>query len=116
MDRRKGISRWLRLAASPSRNDAGEDSFDAMERVASIDRTQDAVLEAGELQAQIKKLIATLPQKLRDALLLAGSGDHTYDEISEMLGAPVGTVKWRVAEARRVLRRKLAAIGYGNEY
>jgi RNA polymerase sigma-70 factor (ECF subfamily) len=115
MDRRKGISRWLKLAASPSTDDAGNEAFDVMERVASIDRGQDAALEAGELQAQIKKLIATLPQKLREALLLAGSGDHTYDEISEMLGAPVGTVKWRVAEARRVLRRKLAAIGYGNE-
>ena len=32
-----------------------------------------------------------------------------------MLDAPVGTVKWRVAEARRVLKRKLAAMGYGDE-
>jgi DNA-directed RNA polymerase specialized sigma24 family protein len=29
-----------------------------------------------------------------------------------MLDAPVGTVKWRVAEARRVLKRKLTALGY----
>jgi DNA-directed RNA polymerase specialized sigma24 family protein len=32
-----------------------------------------------------------------------------------MLGVPLGTVKWRVAEARRVLKRKLTALGYGYE-
>ena len=115
IDRRKSISRWLKLAATPSKDEAGEDMFDLMERVPSRERGQDRVLESGELQAQIRKLIGTLPRKLRDALLLAGAGEHTYDEIARMLGAPVGTVKWRVAEARRVLKRKLAAIGYSNE-
>src|SRR5687768_1056763 len=115
IDRRKSISRWLKLAASPSRDESGDDMFDMMERVPSKERTQDTLLESSELQAQIKKLIGTLPRKLRDALLLAGTGEHTYEEIGEMLGAPVGTVKWRVAEARRVLKRKLTAMGYGDE-
>ena len=115
IDRRKSIGRWLKLAAAPTRDEAGDDQFDVMDRVPSFERRQDVVLEGGELQAQIRKLIGTLPRKLREALLLAGSGEHTYDEISEMLNAPVGTVKWRVAEARRVLRRKLAAGGYWNE-
>ena len=114
IDRRKGITRWLKLVVTPSRDESGEAAFDMMDRVASFDRTQDVSLEAEELQTQIRKLIATLPRKLREALLLAGSGEHTYDEISEMLGAPVGTVKWRVAEARRVLKRKLSAMGYAN--
>jgi RNA polymerase sigma-70 factor (ECF subfamily) len=115
IDRRKSIGRWLKLAATPSRDEAGADQFDMMDRIPSFERRQDVVLEGGELQAQIRKLIRTLPRKLRDALLLAGTGEHTYDEISGILGAPVGTVKWRVAEARRVLRRKLTASGYSNE-
>ncbi len=115
IDRRKGLGRWLRLTVSPSRDEAGDDMFDVMERIPSLERGQDDHYEAGELQAQIRKLIGTLPRKLRDALLLAGTGEHTYDEISVMLGAPIGTVKWRVAEARRVLKRKLAAIGYSDE-
>src|SRR5687767_15414652 len=32
IDRRKSVSRWLRMASSPPRDDAGEDAFDAMER------------------------------------------------------------------------------------
>ena len=64
-------------------------------------------LAAAELQRRVRKLIATLPRKLRDALLLAGSGDYTYEQIGVMLGVPVGTVKWRVSEARRILKMKM---------
>lgn len=112
IDRRKAISRWLKLAASASRDEAGDDMFDIIERVPSPSRTQDDVMESNELHRDVRKLIGTLPRKLRDSLLLAGTGEHTYDEIGQMLGAPVGTVKWRVAEARRVLKRKLTAMGY----
>jgi RNA polymerase sigma factor (sigma-70 family) len=45
--------------------------------------------------------ITHLSPKLRDTLLLAASGEHTYDEIGRMLGVATGTVKWRIAEARR---------------
>ena len=65
-----------------------------------------------ELQQNVTRLIRTLPRKLRDALLLAGSGDYTYEQIGHILGVPVGTVKWRVSEARRVLKEKLAAMGH----
>lgn len=115
IDRRTTISRWLKLAASSSRDEAGDDLFDLIEAVPSGARGQDAVMESNELHRDIRKLIGTLPRKLRDALLLAGTGEHTYDEIGQLLGAPVGTVKWRVAEARRVLKRKLTAMGYANE-
>ena len=40
-------------------------------------------------------------------LLLAASGEHTYDEIAAMLGTPLGTIKWRVAEARRIVSSRL---------
>lgn len=47
--------------------------------------------------------ITRLSPKLRDTLLLAASGEHGYDEIGRMLGVATGTVKWRVAEARRLV-------------
>jgi RNA polymerase sigma-70 factor, ECF subfamily len=115
IDRRKSVSRWLRTAVMPSSTDSGEDAFDHMERVASPGRSQEEAFVDEELQRNVTRLIGTLPKKLRDALLLAGTGEHTYEEISQMLGAPLGTVKWRVSEARRVLKRKLAALGYAYE-
>jgi RNA polymerase sigma-70 factor (ECF subfamily) len=115
IDRRKSVSRWLKLTATASRDEAGDDMFDMVERIPSRLRTPDTALESSLLQRDVRKLIRTLPPKLRDALLLAGSGEHTYEDISGMLGAPVGTVKWRVAEARRVLKRKLTAMGHLDE-
>jgi RNA polymerase sigma-70 factor (ECF subfamily) len=115
IDRRKSISRWLRLAVNPGRDDPEEDSFDQMERIASPHRSQEDTVVDEELQRNVTRLIGTLPKKLRDALLLAGTGEHTYEQISKMLGAPLGTVKWRVSEARRLLKQKLSALGYAYE-
>jgi len=98
-----------------TRDEAGEQAFDQIERVASRDRSQEDAVTDEELQQNVTRLIGTLPHKLRDALLLAGTGEHTYEQISLILGAPVGTVKWRVSEARRVLKRKLTALGYAYE-
>ena len=52
---------------------------------------------------RVHREILTLTPKLRDTLLLAASGEHSYDDIATMLGVPIGTVKWRVAEARRLV-------------
>ena len=115
IDRRKSLSRMLRLTAPPARASEGEFLPDPVERVPADGRTQEQSFADEELQQNVTRLIGTLPKKLRDALLLAGAGDHTYEQISAMLGVPLGTVKWRVAEARRVLKRKLRALGYSYE-
>jgi RNA polymerase sigma-70 factor (ECF subfamily) len=115
IDRRKSVTRWLKMTVSPARDESGEDAFDHMEQVASAERSQEDAIVDDELQRNVTRLIGTLPRKLRDALLLAGTGEHTYEQISLMLGAPLGTVKWRVSEARRVLKKKLAALGYAYE-
>ena len=60
----------------------------------------------------VQALVQALPAKLRDPLMLAASGDCTYEEMSEMLGVPSGTLKWRVMHARRRLKEQLAAQGY----
>jgi RNA polymerase sigma-70 factor (ECF subfamily) len=85
-----------------------------MEHLPGDGRTQEDALITSELQRELRGLIAALPRKLRDALLLAGAGEYSYEQIAGMLEIPVGTLKWRVSEARRVLKRKLAAKGYGH--
>jgi RNA polymerase sigma-70 factor, ECF subfamily len=76
-------------------------------------RTQEQAVLDAELTGTIRRQITRLTPKLRDALLLAASGDYSYDEIAVMLGIPVGTLKWRVSEARRQLKAKLADAGLG---
>lgn len=113
VDRRKGITRWLRRLAPAPHSDEGQE-WDATERLPAEERSQEDALITADLQRQVRKLIATLPPKLRDALLLAASGEYSYEQIAAMLTIPVGTLKWRVAEARRVLKQKLAAAGYAD--
>jgi RNA polymerase sigma-70 factor (ECF subfamily) len=110
MDRRKSLARWVRTTIT-ARSEHDNDE-DAIERMPSSDGTQEEALARGELQVQVRRLIATLPRKLRETLLLAASGEYSYEQVAAMLNTPVGTVKWRVSEARRVLKQKLAAMGY----
>jgi RNA polymerase sigma-70 factor (ECF subfamily) len=92
--------------------DTGDpDGHSAMEP-ASNNPGPDALLAGAETRRALRAFIAALPPKLRNALLLATSGQYSYDEIGVMLEIPVGTVKSRVSDARRVLREKLQRLGY----
>jgi RNA polymerase sigma-70 factor, ECF subfamily len=106
IDRRKGVVRWMQRLAVPHGDE--EHPVEALREPGS---SQEQALIGTELQRELRVLIHGLPRKLRDALLLAGSGEYSYEEIASMLAIPVGTLKWRVSEARRVLRVKLAAKG-----
>jgi RNA polymerase sigma-70 factor (ECF subfamily) len=68
---------------------------------------------AGEIHRDVLRLIRSLPTRLRDPLLLSAGGRYSYAELSDILGVPIGTVKWRVSEARRLLRAKLERLGHG---
>jgi RNA polymerase sigma-70 factor, ECF subfamily len=65
-----------------------------------------------EFTSRVARLVRTLPPKLRDPLLLMATGEWTYAEMAAALKVSEGTLKWRVIEARRRLKQKLAAVGY----
>jgi RNA polymerase sigma-70 factor, ECF subfamily len=113
LDRRKNVGRWLRMTVTPTESDT--DGSNWIEQMPADQRSQEQQLAAAQLQQVIRRLIKTLPRKLRDALLLAGSGEYSYSQIGFILGVPVGTVKWRVSEARRVLKEKMAALGHAHD-
>lgn len=78
----------------------------------SLDAPADTALAAASAHRAARQLIAALPVKLRDPLLLAASGEHSYGEMAAMLAIPVGTLKWRISEARRIVRDRLQRLGY----
>jgi len=108
LDRRRSLGAWLRRIRRE--HDAEETALDT---VASSSARQDDELILRERDTVIAHLIRALPPRLRDPLLLAASGEHRYEEIASMLSIPLGTVKWRISEARRVLREKLERLGFG---
>lgn len=64
--------------------------------------------EAREQLRRCWQLLATLKPALRRALLLQAAG-YRIREIAVLTNAPLGTVKFRVCFARKLLRGKLAA-------
>ena len=102
ISRRRGLVTWLRRAMP----------IDDVAEPVAVAAGQHAEAQNAELQAHAVRAIHGLGPKLRDALLLAQSGEYPYEEIGRMLGIPVGTVKWRVSEARRKVREQLSALGY----
>jgi len=56
---------------------------------------------------QIETAIDSLPEKYKKAILLRHTQDKSYEEISEELGIPLGTVKVRIFRAREMLKAKL---------
>jgi RNA polymerase sigma-70 factor (ECF subfamily) len=104
INHRRSQSRWWRYAA-------GEDAAIETLPLADTASTPEDAAATGELARQIAQAIRQLPHRLRDPLLLAQSGEYSYDEIGAMLDAPVGTIKSRVFEARRAVRQALDARG-----
>ncbi len=65
------------------------------------------VCEQRELRAEVHRALSRLPDKLRATILLYEMEGLSYEEIAEILGVPLGTVKSRVFNARMHLRNLL---------
>jgi RNA polymerase sigma-70 factor, ECF subfamily len=65
-------------------------------------------VEARELGGAIEAAIAKLRPEYRSCILLRHVEGRAYEEIAEILGLPLGTVKTYIHRARNELRRELA--------
>ena len=61
-----------------------------------------------DLHARVRGIVATLPARYRDPLLLSTSGELNSREIAEALGMPEGTVRSNILRARQMVKAKLA--------
>jgi RNA polymerase sigma-70 factor (ECF subfamily) len=63
--------------------------------------------EVNQLQGEVLKAIAELSPKLRPVIVLYDLQGLSYQDIAEVLGCPLGTVKSRLFNARAQLKEKL---------
>jgi len=111
-NRRRSLMRWWRRIAGPQQGALDERPAEA--DVASRAASPEAAAAADELRHAIIAEIRALSPKLRDTLLLAQAGELSYEEIAAMTNVPVGTIKWRVSEARKVIRKRLLECGFAD--
>ncbi len=60
--------------------------------------------ERSEWRTEIDAVVRCLPPTYRDLILLRHARDLSYDEIAEVTGLPLGTVKNRLFRAREMMR------------
>jgi len=104
LSRRRSIGSWFARRAP----------LEAAEHVRGDGAGPLDAMREQELARHVAAAIERLSPKLRDALLLAQAGEYGYEEVAAMLKVPVGTVKWRVSDARRRVKQQLTVLGYGS--
>src|SRR5688500_11772650 len=60
--------------------------------------------ERSEWRTEIESVVKCLPTVYRELILLRHAQDLSYDEIAEVTGLPLGTVKNRLFRAREMMR------------
>jgi RNA polymerase sigma-70 factor (ECF subfamily) len=73
------------------------------ERIPAPSDQQEWTVELSYAASAMRKL----PQIQREALILIGAGGFSYEDAAVLLRSPIGTVKSRVARARKSLRETL---------
>lgn len=94
---------WQVSLSQEDTEEGGDQEYDLPD---SAFDPQNALLNK-ELGRRLEDAIAALPDKLRTVLLLFDVEGLSYDEIAEIVGCPLGTVKSRLFNARSAVRQRL---------
>lgn len=97
--------------------------FDAVENFFLVDKIKPAIYPANKSEARnsneitdllksyvsddVIKALENIPEQFRMAVLLSDVERFNYQEIAEIIGANVGTVKSRIFRGRRLLQKQL---------
>ena len=69
--------------------------------------TPDAVLASKEIAEMVNAALEALPEELRQAITLREMEGLSYEEISEAMSCPIGTVRSRIFRAREAISEKV---------
>lgn len=74
---------------------------------AAVGGKQEERLDARQRQKAILKAVDNLPRKMRQVVVLFEFEELSYEQISKKTGLPVGTIKSRLFNARKILSEEL---------
>jgi RNA polymerase sigma-70 factor (ECF subfamily) len=99
---RDRLSRW-RPVTQPIGNDTGEGEISYPDPA----RGPEDLAVAADESRRVTAGLARLPQAFREAVVLRDLEGLSYEEIAEVLGVRIGTVRSRIARGREQLRALL---------
>jgi RNA polymerase sigma-70 factor (ECF subfamily) len=91
------------------RTERTTETLDAAEQVAADTPDPEQGAIAGDRRQIVARALSSLPQPLREILVLREIEDLSYKQIAEVLDMPIGTVMSRLARAREKLAETLVA-------
>ena len=84
-----------------------EDETSRVENELTTSETPEAVLASKEIAEIINAAMQALPEELREAITLREIEGLSYEEISEVMNCPIGTVRSRIFRAREAISAKV---------
>jgi len=81
-------------------------------QIESPNRSPEQDREISEWRTEIGQVIKLLPDAYKQLILLRHASDLSYDEIAEVTGLPLGTVKNRLFRAREMMRQIMIERGF----
>ncbi len=90
--------------------DTEEDETSYFDRITTGENPEDFLIK-DELKKYIRMFVDALPERLRTVVILREVEDLSYEEISEILNIPLGTVRSRLFNARQIIKDRLIKQG-----
>ena len=84
-----------------------DDETSPLENELTTSETPEAVLASKEIAEIINTAMEALPEELRQAITLREIEGLSYEEISEAMACPIGTVRSRIFRAREAISLKV---------
>lgn len=84
-----------------------EDETSRLDRELNDGATPDAVLASKEIAQAVNAAIEALSDDLRQAIVLREIEGLSYEEISDAMNCPIGTVRSRIFRAREAIAQRL---------
>ncbi|MGB0942427.1 MAG: RNA polymerase sigma factor RpoE [Marinomonas sp.] len=91
-----------------------EEEYTIFDALADVD-TPDATLNKDRLEAAIYETIEHLPEELKTAIRLREFDGLSYEDIAQIMGCPVGTVRSRIFRARDAIEKRIRPFMGGGE-
>lgn len=107
IDRQRRSKRVGHIESLDAPQVGGEDDGAAVRDVADWGSDPARVALQETFDEPVQRALDTLPPEFRMVLILSDVEEFSYEEISEMMGTPVGTVRSRLHRARAAMKQSL---------
>lgn len=99
------INRYRQQQRAPQVGSLSDDGV--IEPIGAESELPDRILFDEKLPAEIEDALGKVPDEFRLAVILSDLEGMSYQEIADITGVPIGTVRSRLARGRTILRKML---------